>query len=168
MSLCSPLNAGGGAAKLVVECCAEGACVALTVRLGRLLSWLMCIAISCSVRSVTNARAASAALIVGEMSFYRQDTFLKKARIVALTQYGYIVVAFECENATVLERIDGMLRQFAGVGGKANRIALSVKTVADGIDDVVGCRIRLNVDSGNREGVTWVKFLNRQMCEAFF
>ena len=59
-------------------------------------------------------------LIVGEMSFYRQDTFLKKARIVALTQHGYIVVAFECENATVLERIDGMLRQLAGVGGKAN------------------------------------------------
>ncbi len=85
-----------------------------------------------------------------------------------MTQYGYIVVAFECENATVLERIDGMLRQFAGVGGKANRIALSVKTVADRIDDVVACRIRLNVDSGNREGVTWVKFLNRQMCEAFF
>ena len=78
------------------------------------------------------------------------------------------MVAFECENATVLERIDGMLRHLAGVGGKANRITLSVKTVADGIDDVVGCRIRLNTDSGNRESVTWVKFFNRQMCEAFF
>lgn len=78
------------------------------------------------------------------------------------------MVAFECENATVPERIDGMLRQFAGVGGKANRITLSVKTVADGIDDVVGCLIRLNVDSGNREGVAWIEFFNRQICEAFF
>ena len=88
-------------------------------------------------------------LIVGEMPFCRQDAFLKKARIVSLAQHGYIMVAFECENATVLERIDGTLRQLAGVGGKANRIILSVKPVADGIDDVVGCRIRLNVDSGN-------------------
>ena len=84
-----------------------------------------------------------------------------------MTQHGYIVVAFKRENATVLERIDGMLRQLAGVGGKANRITLGIKTVADRIDDVVRCRIRLNVDPGNREGVTWVEFLNRQMCEAF-
>ena len=106
-------------------------------------------------------------LIVGEMPFCRQDALLKKARIVSLTQHGYIVVAFERENATVPERIDGMLRQLAGVGGKANRITLGIKTVADRIDDVVRCRIRLNVDPGNREGVTWVEFLNRQMCEAF-
>ena len=115
-----PLNAGGGAAKLVVECCVEGACVAFDGQ-----AWAIVVLANVHRDKLLGAIGYQRAcgiggLIVGEMSFYRQDTFLKKARIVALTQHGYIVVAFECENATVLERIDGMLRQLAGVGGKAN------------------------------------------------
>ena len=162
------LNAGGGAAKLVVKCCAEGACVAFDGK-----AWAIVVLANVHRDKLFGAIGYQRAcgiggLIVGEMSFCRQDAFLKKARIVSLTQHCYIVIAFERENATVLERIDGMLRQLACVGGKANRITLSIKPVADGVDDVVGCRIRLNADSGNREGVTWVEFLNRQMCEAFF
>ena len=112
----------GARAKLVVEFGSDGRASARTARLGRLFSWEMCMATTCSVRSLTRADRASAACALERCPLSVGDAVLQVARIGAAAERVQIVIALKCEDARIRQQLHGARWQHARMGGVANRV----------------------------------------------